>query len=173
MKRSWRRRHLPSDGDVPLPIGGYSGGGPLEEMGPPVDVQSGAIIDVSPPSQHERYQMMLRFYLNRAQVDRTPVDDARHAALMPPTTATVELAVGRRLPSHLPHQRSPSRAAAYGAVTCSSWSSSPTVSGALSRAQTQGLRRRSCRRTVDPSSRSVRTRAKAAELDRHYRVESL
>jgi hypothetical protein len=46
-------------------------------MGPRVDVHSGAIIDVSPLSQHERYQMMIRFYLTPAQIDRTPVDVAR------------------------------------------------------------------------------------------------
>jgi hypothetical protein len=60
----WRTKHLPADGDVPLPIDGHTGGGPLEEMAPPEDLQSGAILpepvlpsppDVSPLDQRERY----------------------------------------------------------------------------------------------------------------------
>src|SRR5215470_8936700 len=40
MKR-WRRRRLPANGDVPLPIGGHSGSWPIEEMAPPEDVHRG------------------------------------------------------------------------------------------------------------------------------------
>jgi hypothetical protein len=51
--RRWRRRHLPADGDVPLPIGkgGNWGAGRLKDMAPPADVQSGAILPDQPTAE--------------------------------------------------------------------------------------------------------------------------
>jgi hypothetical protein len=95
--RRWHRRHLPADGDVPLPIGkgGYWCAGRREDVDPPADVQSGAILPDQPTAEsvtarlrdaatgsealtsRDRYQLMLRFNLTPAQVDRTPVDVTR------------------------------------------------------------------------------------------------